>query len=69
MSVRENLTLGRPDASDADVEEALRVAQADFVHDLPWGWTPASASRGCRCPAGSGSGSRWPAPCSAARRC
>jgi ATP-binding cassette subfamily B protein len=37
MSVRENVTLGRPDAPDADVEEALRVAQADFVHDLPWG--------------------------------
>jgi ATP-binding cassette, subfamily B, bacterial len=37
MSVRENLTLGRPDASDADVEEALRIAQAGFVHDLPWG--------------------------------
>ncbi|WP_040337392.1 ABC transporter ATP-binding protein [Candidatus Blastococcus massiliensis] len=37
MSVRENLTLGRPDATDADVAEALRTAQADFVHDLPWG--------------------------------
>jgi ATP-binding cassette subfamily B protein len=37
MSVRENLALGRPDASDADVEEALRVAQAQFVHELPWG--------------------------------
>jgi ATP-binding cassette subfamily B protein len=37
MSVRENLTLGRPDASDPDVDEALRVAQAQFVHDLPWG--------------------------------
>jgi ATP-binding cassette subfamily B protein len=37
MSVRENLTLGRPDASDADVEEALRVAQAQFVRELPWG--------------------------------
>jgi len=37
MSVRENLTLGRPDAGDAEVEEALRVAQAEFVHDLPWG--------------------------------
>ena len=37
MSVRENLTLGRPDASDDDVAEALRVAQAEFVHDLPWG--------------------------------
>jgi ATP-binding cassette, subfamily B, bacterial len=37
MSVRENLTLGRPEATAADVEEALRVAQAGFVHDLPWG--------------------------------
>jgi ATP-binding cassette, subfamily B, bacterial len=37
MSVRENLTLGRPGATDADVEEALQVAQAEFVHDLPWG--------------------------------
>ncbi|GAB4082575.1 ABC transporter ATP-binding protein [Modestobacter muralis] len=37
MSVRENVTLGRPGATEADVTEALRVAQADFVHDLPWG--------------------------------
>jgi ATP-binding cassette, subfamily B, bacterial len=37
MSVRENVTLGRPDASDDEVAEALRVAQAEFVHDLPWG--------------------------------
>ena len=36
-SVRENLTLGRPGASDADVAEAIRVAQADYVHELPWG--------------------------------
>src|SRR4051812_6658523 len=37
MSVRENLTLGRTGATDAAVDEALRVAQADFVRDLPWG--------------------------------
>src|SRR3954451_2790919 len=37
MSVRENIVLGRPDATDEQVEEALRVAQAGFVHDLPWG--------------------------------
>jgi ATP-binding cassette subfamily B protein len=37
MSVRENLTLGRPDATDDDVDEALQVAQAEFVRDLPWG--------------------------------
>ncbi|GIG58375.1 ABC transporter ATP-binding protein [Longispora fulva] len=37
MSVRENVTLGVPDATDDDVAEALRVAQAEFVFDLPWG--------------------------------
>ncbi len=37
MSARENITLGRPDATGDDVAEAVRVAQADFVHDLPWG--------------------------------
>ncbi len=37
MSVRENLTLGRPDASEEDIAEALETAQAGFVHDLPWG--------------------------------
>jgi ATP-binding cassette subfamily B protein len=37
MSARENLLLGRRDASDADIAEALEVAQAGFVHDLPWG--------------------------------
>ncbi|WP_088319939.1 ABC transporter ATP-binding protein [Kineosporia sp. R_H_3] len=36
-SVRENVTLGRPDATDADVEAALDLAQARFAHDLPWG--------------------------------
>jgi ATP-binding cassette subfamily B protein len=36
-SVRENVTLGNPAATDDDVEEALLVAQAQFVHDLPWG--------------------------------
>jgi ATP-binding cassette subfamily B protein len=36
-SVRENLILGRPEADEAQVEEALRVAQASFVEDLPWG--------------------------------
>lgn len=37
MSVRENLALGRPGADQADLDEALRVAQAEFVHDLPYG--------------------------------
>jgi len=37
MSARENVTLGRADATEAEIEEALDVAQAGFVHDLPWG--------------------------------
>lgn len=37
MSVRENLTLGRPEATEDDIAEALDTAQAGFVHDLPWG--------------------------------
>ncbi|MFB9235235.1 ABC transporter ATP-binding protein [Plantactinospora siamensis] len=37
MSVRENLTLGRPDAGEDEVRTALAVAQAGFVYDLPWG--------------------------------
>jgi ATP-binding cassette subfamily B protein len=37
MSVRENLTLGRPEATDAEIREAIAVAQAGFVDRLPWG--------------------------------
>ena len=37
MSARENVTLGRADAPDDDVLSALEIAQAGFVHDLPWG--------------------------------
>ena len=36
-SVRENVTLGRPDASEASVAEALEIAQAAFVYQLPFG--------------------------------
>jgi ATP-binding cassette subfamily B protein len=37
MSARENLTLGRADATEEEVQEALDIAQAGFVHELPWG--------------------------------
>jgi ATP-binding cassette subfamily B protein len=36
-SVRENVTFGRPGASDEEVEAALVAAQARFAYDLPWG--------------------------------
>ena len=37
MSVRENLTLGHPDATDEQIRQAIEIAQADFVWELPWG--------------------------------
>ncbi|TDO47309.1 ATP-binding cassette subfamily B protein [Kribbella sp. VKM Ac-2527] len=37
MSVRENITLGRPDATEADIQQALQIAQATFANELPWG--------------------------------
>jgi ATP-binding cassette, subfamily B, bacterial len=36
-SVRENLTLGYAQATDAEVAQALEIAQAGFAYDLPWG--------------------------------
>jgi ATP-binding cassette subfamily B protein len=36
-SVRENLLMGRPDATEAELLAALEVAQAGFALDLPWG--------------------------------
>lgn len=36
-SARENLTLGRHGATDAEIAEAISVSQADFLYDLPWG--------------------------------
>ena len=36
-SVRENVSFGAVDASQAAIEDALAAAQAAFVHDLPWG--------------------------------
>jgi ATP-binding cassette, subfamily B, bacterial len=36
-SVRENVAYGAPGADDEAIEAALAMAQAGFVHDLPWG--------------------------------
>ncbi|WP_246083390.1 ABC transporter ATP-binding protein [Nonomuraea diastatica] len=37
MSVRENLMLGRRDATEEELAAAIQTAQAMFVYDLPWG--------------------------------
>ena len=36
MSVAENLRLGRPDATDEQMAQAIEVAAAEFVYDLPF---------------------------------
>ncbi len=36
-SVRDNVLLGRPEASEDDLAQALSIAQAEFVHSLPQG--------------------------------
>ncbi|MGV8876222.1 MAG: ABC transporter ATP-binding protein [Rhodoglobus sp.] len=36
-SVRENVLMGRPDSTEEELREALGIAQADFVYDLPLG--------------------------------
>jgi ATP-binding cassette, subfamily B, bacterial len=36
-SVRENVAFGVTGAAEEDVEQALAIAHAGFVHDLPWG--------------------------------
>ena len=36
-SVRENVLLGRPDSTEEELAEALEIAQATFVYDLPDG--------------------------------
>jgi ATP-binding cassette subfamily B protein len=37
MSVAENLRLGRPDATDEQLAQAVEIAAAQFVYDLPFG--------------------------------
>ncbi len=46
-TVRENLAFGRPDASDAELERAARLAQAhEFVERLPDGYDTLVGERG-----------------------
>ncbi|WAC28912.1 ABC transporter transmembrane domain-containing protein [Ancylobacter sp. SL191] len=46
-SIRDNIRLGSPQASDAEVEEAGRLARADeFVARLPEGWDTPVGERG-----------------------
>lgn len=45
-SIRDNLLLGKPDATDEELYEALRMACADFVAQLPDGLNTACSEQG-----------------------
>ena len=49
ISARENIRYGRPDASDAEIEAAARMAAADdFIRQLPEGYDTFLGERGTR---------------------
>ena len=68
-SVRENLTLGRPERPTTRSARRCASRRRSSCTTCRGGSPRGSASRACRCRAASGSGSRWPGRCSAARRC
>jgi ABC-type multidrug transport system fused ATPase/permease subunit len=48
-TIRENIAYGRPKASEAEIEEAARCAQAhEFISSLPQGYLSQVGERGCR---------------------
>ena len=48
-TIRENIAYGRPDASDAEIEEAARCAEAHkFITSLSQGYLSQIGERGCR---------------------
>jgi ABC-type multidrug transport system fused ATPase/permease subunit len=52
-TIRENLELGKPDATDAEIEKVLRAACAlEFVQALADGWNSKVGERGVRLSAG-----------------
>lgn len=49
FSIRENIRLGRPDATDAEVEQAAKAAYAhDFIQHLPEKYDTVAGERGAR---------------------
>lgn len=48
-TIRENMTLGRPEATEAEIEEACRIAQIhDFILSLPDGYDTNIGERGIK---------------------
>ena len=63
-TIKENLRWGNQDATDAELEEACRLAQADeFIRQFPDGYDTHIEQGGTNVPAGRSSGCALPAPC------
>lgn len=59
LSVRENIRIGKPDATDAEVEDAARKASChDFILSLPKGYDTLAGDAGSHLPEASASASR-----------
>ncbi len=69
-TLRDNVRVGRPEATDAEVEQALRVSGSSTgSRPSRTASRPRSASGDHGCRRGSASSSRWPGPRSPTRRC
>ena len=54
-TIKENILYGKPDASDAEVEEAAKVAEiSGFIETLPEGWSTLIGEGGKRLSGGKG---------------
>ena len=63
-SIRDNLLIGRPEATQEEIERACRQADAhEFIIRQARGYDSMIGERGARCRAASGSGWRSPARC------
>ena len=69
QSVRENLLWARPEATDEELREALLMAAAGFVYDLPGRLESVVGDPGFCYRAGRDSGFRWHGHYCASRRC
>ena len=59
-SIRQNVLLGRPDASDEELEDALGQARIwDWVQSLPEGWDTMVGENGRELSGGQRSASAW----------
>lgn len=63
-SIRDNLAYGKPDATESDIIDAAKTAEAwSFIEALPMAWTRRLANVAYGCPAANASVCLWRGPC------